>query len=347
MAATALYAPLGAACGIVARQHRTAVVASLHVRRQYRAIGQQSRCRTVLVRGEAGEGQASTPAAAAGDGFPAAWELAQRVSGDAAAMIMTGEPFTAVIILEKGVAEIQHQHPGDPSAALLHTQLWNLQTEAGDHEEALKSAQAAYDLMLSHFGEQSADAAFHGIRLGISLIGTCGDMDRAQSLLMMGGATAQHNLQLFWNRLQELEAEGNPAAEELGMQTKKLMVALAECNFYGALAVVQQALQTGEDMALPIEELEGAWLGGMRQMAAALPPDHPMVGVAQRELARVTADAEEWPTLQEELQGVQTKLQELLYLLRQLPDSMQPQGSGTAAEGAAAASAAPSDDFLP
>lgn len=48
-------------------------------------------------------------------------------------------------------------------------------------------------------------------------------MDRAQSLLMMGGATAQHNLQLFWNRLQELEAEGNPAAEELGMQTKKLV----------------------------------------------------------------------------------------------------------------------------
>lgn len=164
------------------------------------------------------------------------------------------------------------------------------------------------------------------------------------------------------------------------------MVALAECNFYGALAVVQQALQTGEDMgasacaasgavgvapgiercsrlpsahawppirrpclllsaccahrsrlgglllsgsyslclctlspmhslathalclsstiiikhhhlhpqfaaALPIEELEGAWLGGMRQMAAALPPDHPMVGVAQRELAR----CEGWP----------------------------------------------------
>jgi hypothetical protein len=64
-------------------------------------------------------------------------------------------------------------------------------------------------------------------------------------------------------------------------------------------------------------------------------------------LRRVTADAEEWPTLKEELQGVQTKLQELLYLLRQLPDSMQPQGSGTAAEGAAAASAAPSDDFLP
>jgi hypothetical protein len=56
-----------------------------------------------------------------------------------------------------GVAEIQHQHPGDPSAALLHTQLWNLQTEAGDHEEALKSAQAAYDLMLSE--RQAATAA--------------------------------------------------------------------------------------------------------------------------------------------------------------------------------------------
>ena len=31
---------------------------------------------------------------------------------------------------------------------------------------------------------------------------TSGDLDRAQELLVYGGATAQHNLELFWTRLQ-------------------------------------------------------------------------------------------------------------------------------------------------
>ena len=37
-------------------------------------------------------------------------------------------------------------------------------------------------------------------------------MDAAQQLLVMGGTCAQHNLEIFWGRLQELEAAGSPDA---------------------------------------------------------------------------------------------------------------------------------------
>lgn len=33
-------------------------------------------------------------------------------------------------------------------------------------------------------------------------------------------------------------------------------------------------------------DLEEAWLGGTKQMAMALPPDHPMFEIALRELGR-------------------------------------------------------------
>lgn len=50
------------------------------------------------------------------------------------------------------MAEIEEQHPGDPSVALLCTQLWNMQQEAGSYGEALQQAQRAYDLMIGGLG---------------------------------------------------------------------------------------------------------------------------------------------------------------------------------------------------
>lgn len=47
-------------------------------------------------------GEAGGSAAAQSGAPPPAWDLAQRISGDAAAMLMTGEPFTAELILRKG-----------------------------------------------------------------------------------------------------------------------------------------------------------------------------------------------------------------------------------------------------
>lgn len=35
-----------------------------------------------------------------------------------------------------------------------------------------------------------------------------------------------------------------------------------------------------------MDVLEEAWLGGAKQMAMALPPDHPMFDIALRELSR-------------------------------------------------------------
>lgn len=35
-----------------------------------------------------------------------------------------------------------------------------------------------------------------------------------------------------------------------------------------------------------MQDLEEAWMGGMRQMAMALPPEHPLFDVALRELGR-------------------------------------------------------------
>lgn len=35
-----------------------------------------------------------------------------------------------------------------------------------------------------------------------------------------------------------------------------------------------------------MSDLEGAWLGGAKQMAMALPPEHPMFAIALRELSR-------------------------------------------------------------
>lgn len=37
---------------------------------------------------------------------------------------------------------------------------------------------------------------------------------------------------------------------------------------------------------VPMSALEEAWLGGCKQMAMALPPDHPMFSTALRELGR-------------------------------------------------------------
>lgn len=284
--------------------------------------------------------------AASGDGLedaPPAWDLAQRISSDAASMMMAGEPFTAELILKKGIAEIREQHPEDPSRALLCTQLWNLQTEVGQHEAALEQAQDAYNLMLSYFGENSADAAFHGIRVGISLVATGKELDEAQTLLVYGGSCAQHNLEIFWKRLQELEAEGEVDTAELTLQTKKLMVALAECNFWGAIGIVRKAIQNAEEPELPMSDLEGAWLGGTNQMAMALPPEHPMFETTLRELGRLIPDAAGRPALQAELEGVQSRLREMLYLMKQMPDSMKPDG-GSSAGGQQQAE---EEEFLP
>ena len=38
--------------------------------------------------------------------------------------------------------------------------------------------------------------------------------------------------------------------------------------------------------AVAMADLEDAWLGGIKQMAMALPPDHPLFSSAQRELKR-------------------------------------------------------------
>ena len=37
---------------------------------------------------------------------------------------------------------------------------------------------------------------------------------------------------------------------------------------------------------VPMSDLEEAWLGGVKQMAMALPPEHPMFETALRELGR-------------------------------------------------------------
>lgn len=277
--------------------------------------------RSHSVQAAAAEGQA--PEQPEERGVPAGWEQAQRISADALAMLHGGEPSTAEIILKKGIGELQAEHPNDPSIALLHTQLWNILSDAGQYDAALEQAQAAYDLMLSYFGPESADAAFHGIRLGISLVVSGTDLDRAQELLMYGGSCAQHNLEIFWKRLQEMEAAGEEPGELL-VHTRKLMVALAESNFYSALGVARKALQDADELEVPISDLEEAWIGGTKQMAMALPPDHPMFATALRELERLVPDAAGRPELQAELEAAKSKVQELLYLIRQLPESMAP-----------------------
>lgn len=35
---------------------------------------------------------------------------------------------------------------------------------------------------------------------------------------------------------------------DLALSTKKLMVSLAECNFYGAIGIVRKALQSADDL---------------------------------------------------------------------------------------------------
>lgn len=131
-------------------------------------------------------------------------------------------------------------------------------------------------LPADYFGDDSADAAFHGIRLGISLVGAraraprgpshaplagcccCmparpngqplstaapaavsgGDMDKAQALLVYGGSCAQHNLQIFWERLQEMEAAGQDSGVRrrrrprgsLHSPTRRRLRALACCT---------------------------------------------------------------------------------------------------------------------
>jgi hypothetical protein len=189
------------------------------------------------------------------------------------------------------MAEIAEQHPGDPSVALLCTQLWNIQQEQGSYAAALEQARRAYDLMIGHFGEDSADAAFHGIRLGISLICNNEELDRAQELLVYGGQCAQHNLEIFWNRLQESEKAGQPPEMlgELALSTKKLMIALAECNFYGAIGVVRKAIRDADELEIAMPDLQEAWMGGVKQMSMALPPEHPMFEMAMRELGRLVA----------------------------------------------------------
>ncbi|KAL4457514.1 hypothetical protein ABPG75_012379 [Micractinium tetrahymenae] len=281
---------------------------------------QQQRRASHSVAAAAAEGQAQQPEER---GAPPGWEQAQRISADALAMLHAGEPSTSEIILKKGIAELQAEHPSDPSIALLHTQLWNILSDAGQYDAALEQAQAAYDLMLSYFGPESADAAFHGIRLGISLVVSGTDLDRAQELLMYGGSCAQHNLEIFWKRLQEMEAAGQEPGELL-LHTKKLMVALAESNFYSALGVARKALLDADELEVPMSALEEAWIGGTKQMAMALPPDHPMFATALRELERLIPDAAGRPELQAELEAAKSKVQELLYLIRQLPDSMVP-----------------------
>lgn len=53
-----------------------------------------------------------------------------------------------------GMAEIEEQHPNDPSIALLCTQLWNMQQEQGSYAAALEQARRAYELMLGECGWQ-------------------------------------------------------------------------------------------------------------------------------------------------------------------------------------------------
>lgn len=61
---------------------------------------------------------------------------------------------------------------------------------------------------------------------------------------------------------------------------------------------------------------------------------------------RLIPDAAGRPSLQTELQEVQVKLTDMLYLLKQLPDSMKNE-DGTAALSAEAEAQAPENEFLP
>jgi hypothetical protein len=68
-------------------------------------IKQQHRQRASQLRVRAGEGEDVQGAeAAAAPSVPPGWELAQRVSGDAAALLMTGDPYNAELALKKGDA---------------------------------------------------------------------------------------------------------------------------------------------------------------------------------------------------------------------------------------------------
>ena len=50
-----------------------------------------------------------------------------------------------------------------------------------------------------------------GIKLGISLAVGGGDLDRAQELLARGGACSASNLEVFWQRCQNMTAAGQDA----------------------------------------------------------------------------------------------------------------------------------------
>lgn len=58
--------------------------------------------------------------------------------------------------------------------------------------------------------------------------------------------------------------------QELALQTKKLMVALAECNFYGAVGIVRKALMNGDELGecLPVLSWGGLLLQPARDVQA-------------------------------------------------------------------------------
>ena len=83
--------------------------------------------------------------------------------------------------------------------------------------------------------------------------------------------------------------------------------------------------------AVAMADLEDAWLGGIKQMAMALPPDHPLFFSAQRELKRSAQGA--WCSVQVSVAQLE--------LPRQLPPhSSLPLQAGARCCGAAGAAAA-------
>ena len=80
-----------------------------------------------------------------------------------------------------------------------------------------------------------------GIKLGISLAVGGGDLDRAQELLARGGACSAGNLEIFWQKCQDMTAAGQDATVSAcrqgeagwagwGAQTRRVRGERAACS---------------------------------------------------------------------------------------------------------------------
>lgn len=74
-----------------------------------------------------------------------------------------------------GLLRLSQEHPGDASAAPLHTLLCHLLTDGGSYSEAQLQAEAGYKLVEGQYGlANPAAVSLQGIQLGVSLAGEPG-----------------------------------------------------------------------------------------------------------------------------------------------------------------------------